>query len=84
MHGPASGFGHLSAALTRLDLLLSQAVLAFKKIYGVEMDSDPFRGLHITDEDVARMLAAEPGSPLLAGELEDLPRQHILIFKKTP
>lgn len=50
-------------ALRRLDGLLERAVTAAEAAYGPEAAADPFRGLHISREDVERLLAREPGAP---------------------
>jgi len=57
----------LFAALARLDRLLEDAVKAAEKAYGTTTSSDPYRGLYIPSEDVPRLLAREPGAPLLTG-----------------
>ncbi len=59
---------HLSGllpALQRLDNLLERAVAAANAAYGLEASRDSFRGLHISQGDVARLLAREPGVPML-------------------
>jgi AAA+ superfamily predicted ATPase len=57
----------LFAALSRLDSLLGEAVKAAERAYGAAASSDPYRGLYIPSEDVPRLLAREPGAPLLTG-----------------
>jgi AAA+ superfamily predicted ATPase len=57
----------LFAALARLDRLLDEAVKAAEKAYGAMASTDPYRGLYIPSEDVPRLLAREPGAPLLTG-----------------
>jgi DNA polymerase III delta prime subunit len=57
----------LFAALTRLDRLLDEAVKAAERAYGATASSDAYRGLYIPSEDVPRLLAREPGIPLLTG-----------------
>jgi AAA+ superfamily predicted ATPase len=57
----------LFAALARLDRLLEEAVKAAERAYGATASTDPYRGLYIPSEDVPRLLAREPGTPLLTG-----------------
>ena len=57
----------LFAALARLDRLLEEAVKAAETAYGATASTDPYRGLYIPSEDVPRLLAREPGMPLLTG-----------------
>ncbi len=54
----------------RLDRLLERAVLAARVAYGPEAMADPFRGLHISPQDVERLLAREPGVPVLQPRAE--------------
>jgi SpoVK/Ycf46/Vps4 family AAA+-type ATPase len=53
----------LLPALQRLDRLLDRAVAAAHSAYRPEAAADPFRGLHIGPDEVARLLAREPGAP---------------------
>ena len=69
----ASGDGDLRGlgpALRRLDRLLERAVVAAEAAYGPSAATDRFRGLHISGEDVARLLARPPGDPLLPAQGE--------------
>lgn len=68
-------FQGLVSALGRLDGILSRAILAFKQMYGSDVELDPFRGLHIRDEDVNRWMAVAPGSSLLSSDLEGIPSE---------
>ena len=54
--------------LKRLDTLLERAVEKARGIFGKTAGADPFRGLHIADEEVDRLLEREPGAPLLFAE----------------
>jgi AAA+ superfamily predicted ATPase len=63
--------GGLLPALRRLDSLLERAVAAAQTAYGPEAAADPYRGLHISPEEVARLLAREPGAPTLWGNGAD-------------
>ena len=56
---------HLLPALQRLDRLLERAVAVAGALYGPESAADPFRGLHISQSEVEKLLARVPGSPLL-------------------
>jgi hypothetical protein len=60
-----SAWAGLRPALARLDALLARAVEAADAAYGATAVGDPFRGLHIARADVERLLASEPGRPLL-------------------
>jgi hypothetical protein len=48
-----------------LDNLLTQAITAAQVVHGRGVAADPFRGLHISQDEVARLLAREPGEPIL-------------------
>ena len=61
----------LLAALKWLDAVLARATAAADAEYGPGGTRDPFRGLHISDEDVARLLARDPGAPALRSENGD-------------
>jgi len=52
-------------ALQRLDSLLERAVTVARATYGPEAGADRFRGLHISQREVERLLAREPGAPTL-------------------
>src|SRR5262245_10854592 len=54
----------LFAALRRLDRLIQQALAGAPDTYGVESLTDRFRGLHISPDEVERLLAREPGVPV--------------------
>jgi hypothetical protein len=55
----------LLPALERLDLLLGRAVALAREAYGLEASEDRFRGLHISDEEVDRLLTQGAGVPTL-------------------
>jgi AAA+ superfamily predicted ATPase len=55
----------LQLALGRLDRLLESALQKASVAYGPLAGSDPFRGLHLEEESVARLLARSPGESLL-------------------
>lgn len=72
-HG-SSTRADLFAALRRLDRLIQLALAAAQDAYGVEAMSDRFRGLHISPDEVERLLAREPGTPVFrinGAETED-------------
>ncbi len=52
----------LHPALRRLDRLLRRAVAAMQSAVP-EAAADPYRGLYIADDEVARLLAREPAAP---------------------
>ena len=54
----------LAPALRRLDARLAQAVEIAQQRFGEEATNDPYRGLRITPDHVARALAIAPGTPL--------------------
>jgi Winged helix domain, variant/ATPase family associated with various cellular activities (AAA) len=64
--GGAGAYRALLPALQRLDALLARAVTAAEAAYGTTVGADPYRGLYIGPDDVARLLARPPGAPLLA------------------
>ncbi len=51
--------------LRRLDRLIQNAVTLAQDAYGPQAAADPFRGLHISRDEVGRLLDREPGVPLL-------------------
>jgi SpoVK/Ycf46/Vps4 family AAA+-type ATPase len=66
---PGSG---LLEALRRLDVLLSSAVDVAAEAFGPDAAADPYRGLVIGPDEVARLLQRDPGAPILtAGRLPD-------------
>jgi len=70
----ASSRSDLFAALRRLDRLIQHALSAAHEAYGMEWLTDRFRGLHISPDEVERLLAREPGAPALrvdGAETED-------------
>jgi ATP-dependent 26S proteasome regulatory subunit len=61
-------WARLAPALRRLDALLAQAVEITRGHFGEEAAADPYRGLHITHDEVERALAIMPGTTLLFRE----------------
>jgi SpoVK/Ycf46/Vps4 family AAA+-type ATPase len=53
----------LFTALRRLDRLLERAVVAANEAFGAASQLDRFRGLHISPEEVDRLLARDPAAP---------------------
>jgi AAA+ superfamily predicted ATPase len=53
-------------ALSRLDVLLADAVARAEAVYGGGTARDPFRGMRVDLAEVERLLAREPGAPLLS------------------
>jgi AAA+ superfamily predicted ATPase len=66
-----TAFNLLVTALKRLDLLLSKAIEAAEVAYGPEAEGDPYRGLHISLDDIELSLARDPGVSLLWSEPQD-------------
>jgi hypothetical protein len=62
---PATAVG-LIPALRRLDALLADAVDAATERYGPDSATDPYRGLVIGPDEVARLLDRSPGEPILS------------------
>jgi SpoVK/Ycf46/Vps4 family AAA+-type ATPase len=62
---PSSCLRELLPALARLDALLSRAAASAQEQYGPGSSADRFRGLHISNEDVSRLLARTAATPLL-------------------
>ncbi len=54
----------LIEALRWVDRLINRAVAKANIAYGAEAATDPFRGLYISHDDVARLLDCEPGRPI--------------------
>ncbi len=63
-------FDQLFLALQRLDKLLERAIAAAQVSYGPEAAADPYRGLHINKDEVARLLTRKPGESPLQVEQE--------------
>ncbi|TKK89563.1 ATP-binding protein [Herbidospora galbida] len=60
--------------LERLDVRLAEAVAAARAAYGIEAGRDAFRGLHIGEDEVTRVLRRSPGtSPLGPGSAAEVP-----------
>ncbi|BDU01043.1 MULTISPECIES: ATP-binding protein [Nocardia] len=57
----------LVESLRRLDALLTRAVDAAAEVFGSDAAADPYRGLVIRPEEVARLLRRSPGQPVLSG-----------------
>jgi SpoVK/Ycf46/Vps4 family AAA+-type ATPase len=57
--------GNLLAALQRLDHLLEKAIASAQVVYGPQADVDPFRGLHISHQEVEQLLTRPAGIPTL-------------------
>jgi AAA+ superfamily predicted ATPase len=60
---PAIG-ADLLPPLRRLDTLLSRAVERTQELVPAAPGSDPFRGLYLAHDDIARSLTRNPGEPL--------------------
>lgn len=67
--------GNLLSALQRLDRLLERAITIAQAAYGPQAAADPFRGLHISLEEVDQLLARPAGVPSLYVE-EEAPMEH--------
>src|SRR5262245_40086044 len=52
-------------ALAWLDSLLEHAVAVAQTVYGPQATTDRFRGLHVGQSEVERLLTRQPGSPIL-------------------
>ena len=63
---------NLLSALRRLDHLLEKAIASAQVAYGPQADVDPFRGLHISQQEVEQLLTRLPGVPTLYIEEESL------------
>ena len=61
----ASAFQDIECGLLRLDKLLALAVGHADGAFGPDARTDPYRGLHLASDDVARLLDRAPGHPLL-------------------
>lgn len=63
----------LLIALAAIDQLLEQAVLTAQVVYGIEGAGSAYRGLHISQDEVDRLLARETGVPILySGEADGI------------
>lgn len=62
----------LLLALQRLEQLLKQAVDAAPAAYGTEAATDPYRGLHISRDEVERLLSRQPCTPILWANGENI------------
>jgi hypothetical protein len=64
----ATHIDELFQALQRLDQLLERAMPPAQVTYGAAAGADPYRGLYISEQEAERLLAREPGAPVLRGE----------------
>ena len=69
----APDFSNLLSAMRRLDHLLEKAITSAQSVYGPQAASDPFRGLHISQEEVEQLLTRLPGTPSLYVDEESPP-----------
>jgi SpoVK/Ycf46/Vps4 family AAA+-type ATPase len=58
----------LLSGLKWLDRLLERAVATAQVVYGPKAAADPYRGLYINPAETERLLAREPGAPLLGAD----------------
>lgn len=65
LDAPRQAIVELLPALCRLDDLLERAIAAATSAFGSAATGDPFRGLHLSSDDVAVLLDREPSAPLL-------------------
>jgi hypothetical protein len=65
-----SRFQELLPILQWLDKLLERAIAAAQIAYGSEAAADPYRGLHVTLEEMEQLLNREPGVPTLQIDAE--------------
>jgi AAA+ superfamily predicted ATPase len=72
-----SSLDDLAVALERLDRLLLAGAARAQAVYGAEAAVDRFRGLHISDGEVQRLLSREPLSPTLYAEGNRSPENTI-------
>lgn len=72
----ASEIGNLLSSLQRLDHLLEKAIGSAQIAYGPQAAVDPFRGLHISQEEVEQLLTRLPGAPTLYIGEESLVEAH--------
>ncbi|NJL46556.1 MAG: hypothetical protein HC929_02340 [Leptolyngbyaceae cyanobacterium SM2_5_2] len=63
---PPDPLNDLLPLLQRLDLMLENAIAAAHQAYDPD-STDPHRGLHVTEADVERLLARQPGTPAFLG-----------------
>ncbi len=64
---------NIQTALQRLDQRLATAIAQAATVYGPDAATDPNRGLYVTASDVERLLHRQPGEPLFASAVTDLP-----------
>jgi ATP-dependent 26S proteasome regulatory subunit len=61
----------LTPELRRLDVLLARAVVTAREAHATGDSQDPYRGLHVSEDEVVRLLARPPGVPLVAADGAD-------------
>src|SRR5574338_563066 len=71
--GSSGDWSDLESCMKALDRLIERALDEANRVYGPSASEDAFRGLHIDDRDIARLLASEPGVPHFhdAAEISD-------------
>ncbi|BAZ23373.1 hypothetical protein NIES4073_42610 [Kalymmatonema gypsitolerans NIES-4073] len=65
-----SRFQELLPILQWLDKLLERAIAAAQIAYGSEAAADPYRGLHVTLEEMEQLLNRELGAPAFQMDAE--------------
>lgn len=63
-----SAFQDLEPALIRLDILIRRAINIARQQFDSDIGADAYRGLYISEDDVDRLLRAEPGTPTFSGD----------------
>jgi AAA+ superfamily predicted ATPase len=63
--GSAGYLDELCQALRRLDQRIERAMPTAQTAYGSAVGADPYRGLYISQQEAERLLAREPGAPVL-------------------
>jgi AAA+ superfamily predicted ATPase len=70
-------FEGLIHAIERLDRILHRAAGRVLATYGPEVAADPFRGLHLSQHEMARLLAGPLAAPMLSAS--DAPEEPVLL-----
>lgn len=59
-------FPEIQQVLRQLDIALARAIALAEEVYGADAISDPYRGLHITHQEIDLLLQQQPGASLFS------------------
>jgi len=74
---------YIKEVLQKLDRVLALAISQAEAIYGSDAISDPYKGLHITSDQIDRLLKQQPGASLFEAVNVDIfnPEDSLFFFQ---